>query len=147
MSHQVDQSVKILQWIMDSLKSQGFASKETQSTSQLPNSSSFIYANLHICCHNFVCCVFVCFVWLISCHFFLFHAASTTTDSESPETEKDKDGFHVNARQLYYPNSKLKRFPVPEEMVPWEVFSIHFHHEITSCWSLLHAKNTGSSLF
>uniref|UniRef100_A0A4W6FEJ6 Transient receptor potential cation channel, subfamily M, member 2 n=1 Tax=Lates calcarifer TaxID=8187 RepID=A0A4W6FEJ6_LATCA len=31
------------------------------------------------------------------------------------------DGFHVNARQFHYPNSKILRFPVPEEKVPWEV--------------------------
>ncbi|KAF7658007.1 hypothetical protein LDENG_00019260 [Lucifuga dentata] len=35
-----------------------------------------------------------------------------------PEKE---DRFHVNARQFHYPNSKLTRFPVPEEKVPWEV--------------------------
>ncbi|KAG7227474.1 hypothetical protein INR49_005288 [Caranx melampygus] len=35
-----------------------------------------------------------------------------------PENEV---GFHVNARQFRYPNSKLIRFPVPEEKVPWEV--------------------------
>ncbi|XP_067459474.1 transient receptor potential cation channel subfamily M member 2-like isoform X1 [Thunnus thynnus] len=75
---QVGQSTKILQWIMDSLKSQGFAAKETQATT------------------------------------------SATTDSESPKTEKE-DSFHVNARQLHYPNSKLNRFPVPDEKVPWEV--------------------------
>ncbi|XP_067370897.1 transient receptor potential cation channel subfamily M member 2 isoform X3 [Channa argus] len=49
---------------------------------------------------------------------------STKTD-ETPETLRDtsekEDSFHVNARQLYYPNSKLTRFPVPEEKVPWEV--------------------------
>ena len=84
--------------------------------------------------------------WQISCHLFLFHAASTKTDSESPKTEKE-DGYHVNARQLYYPNSKLKRFPVPDEMVPWKVFNIYFHHDITNCWSLLQKINVGSSLF
>ncbi|KAJ8392633.1 hypothetical protein AAFF_G00073070 [Aldrovandia affinis] len=29
--------------------------------------------------------------------------------------------YHVNARHLQYPNSTVKRFPVPEEKVPWEV--------------------------
>uniref|UniRef100_A0A1A7X7P7 Transient receptor potential cation channel, subfamily M, member 2 n=1 Tax=Iconisemion striatum TaxID=60296 RepID=A0A1A7X7P7_9TELE len=29
--------------------------------------------------------------------------------------------FHVKARQFLYPNSKITRFPVPEEKVPWEV--------------------------
>ncbi|XP_051786421.1 transient receptor potential cation channel subfamily M member 2-like [Erpetoichthys calabaricus] len=28
---------------------------------------------------------------------------------------------HVNARQLLYPGSSVKRFPVPDERVPWEV--------------------------
>ena len=28
---------------------------------------------------------------------------------------------HVNARQLYYPDSTITRFPVPEEKVSWEV--------------------------
>ncbi|XP_034042353.1 transient receptor potential cation channel subfamily M member 2 isoform X2 [Thalassophryne amazonica] len=54
------------------------------------------------------------------------HLLSTTTDGESPETlpnmsEKDEPVLHVIARQLYYPNSKITRFPVPEEMVQWEV--------------------------
>uniref|UniRef100_A0A8D0CLW4 Transient receptor potential cation channel, subfamily M, member 2 n=1 Tax=Sander lucioperca TaxID=283035 RepID=A0A8D0CLW4_SANLU len=72
---QVDQSAKALQWIMDSLKSQGFAAKETQPLNESPD----IY------------------------------------------TSEKEDGFHVNARQFHYPNSKVKRFPVPEEKVPWEV--------------------------
>ncbi|XP_062287944.1 transient receptor potential cation channel subfamily M member 2 isoform X1 [Scomber scombrus] len=84
LEEQVSQSAKILQWIMDSLKSQGFAAKESQPTT------------------------------------------STTTDSESPDIEKEKGGFHVNARQFDYPNSKLKRFPVPEEKVPWEVKFISY---------------------
>lgn len=47
------------------------------------------------------------------------------TEDETPDSlintsEKD-DGFHVNSRHLNYPNSKLTRFPVPEEKVPWEV--------------------------
>uniref|UniRef100_UPI0037E9964E transient receptor potential cation channel subfamily M member 2 n=1 Tax=Semicossyphus pulcher TaxID=241346 RepID=UPI0037E9964E len=80
LEEQVVQSARALQWIMDSLKSQGFSSKETPSL--------------------------------------------TTTD-ESPDslrnTSEKEDGFHVNARQFHYPNSKIKRFPVPEEKVPWEV--------------------------
>ncbi|XP_068428649.1 transient receptor potential cation channel subfamily M member 2 isoform X2 [Clinocottus analis] len=48
----------------------------------------------------------------------------TTTD-ESPDpltnTSEKEDGLHVKARQFHYPNSKLTRFPVPEEKVPWEV--------------------------
>ncbi|XP_069388931.1 transient receptor potential cation channel subfamily M member 2 isoform X2 [Paralichthys olivaceus] len=49
---------------------------------------------------------------------------STSTD-ETPDTlinvSEKEDGFHVNARQFHYPNSKITRFPVPEEKVPWEV--------------------------
>uniref|UniRef100_A0A3Q4MXJ7 Uncharacterized protein n=1 Tax=Neolamprologus brichardi TaxID=32507 RepID=A0A3Q4MXJ7_NEOBR len=37
-----------------------------------------------------------------------------------------QDGFHVNSRQFSYPNSKLTRFPVPEEKVPWEVLKLFF---------------------
>lgn len=50
---------------------------------------------------------------------------STTTDKPSYTSSLDKkDQFHVNARQFYYPESKVTRFPVPEEKVPWEVL----HH-------------------
>uniref|UniRef100_A0A3Q2T1Y8 Uncharacterized protein n=1 Tax=Fundulus heteroclitus TaxID=8078 RepID=A0A3Q2T1Y8_FUNHE len=37
------------------------------------------------------------------------------------ETNSNADRFHVKARQLHYPNSKITRFPVPEEKVPWNV--------------------------
>ncbi|KAE8299410.1 hypothetical protein D5F01_LYC01805 [Larimichthys crocea] len=81
LEEQVAQSAKALQWIMDSLKSQGFGAKEAQSLT------------------------------------------SSTTD-ESPDTyastSEKEDGFHVKARQFHYPGSKLTRFPVPEEKVPWE---------------------------
>ncbi|XP_061081605.1 transient receptor potential cation channel subfamily M member 2-like [Conger conger] len=36
-------------------------------------------------------------------------------------TENTFGEHHVNARCLQYPNSTVSRFPVPEEMVPWEV--------------------------
>uniref|UniRef100_A0A671Z4B5 Transient receptor potential cation channel, subfamily M, member 2 n=1 Tax=Sparus aurata TaxID=8175 RepID=A0A671Z4B5_SPAAU len=53
-----------------------------------------------------------------------FYSALTTTD-ESPDTyvstSEKEDGFHVNARQFHYPGSKVTRFPVPDEKVPWEV--------------------------
>ncbi|KAM7407582.1 hypothetical protein PAMA_003348 [Pampus argenteus] len=75
LEEQVVQSTKMLQWIMDSLKSQGFAANETE----------------------------------------------LTTDNESHEAEKETGSFHVNARQFSYPGSKVQRFPVPEEKVPWEV--------------------------
>ncbi|XP_069495749.1 transient receptor potential cation channel subfamily M member 2-like [Ambystoma mexicanum] len=29
--------------------------------------------------------------------------------------------YHVNARELLYPDSNVHRFPVPDEMVPWQV--------------------------
>uniref|UniRef100_A0A671Z495 Transient receptor potential cation channel, subfamily M, member 2 n=1 Tax=Sparus aurata TaxID=8175 RepID=A0A671Z495_SPAAU len=52
-----------------------------------------------------------------------FYSALTTTD-ESPDTyvstSEKEDGFHVNARQFHYPGSKVTRFPVPDEKVPWE---------------------------
>uniref|UniRef100_G3NSB2 Transient receptor potential cation channel, subfamily M, member 2 n=1 Tax=Gasterosteus aculeatus aculeatus TaxID=481459 RepID=G3NSB2_GASAC len=88
---------KALQWIMDSLKSQGFAAKEAQPPSQHQTSSLNMNVNI-----------------------------------SQTETEKE-DGHHVKARQLHYPNSKLTRFPVPEEKVPWEVFNFH-HKTTTSCW-------------
>ncbi|KAA8588234.1 hypothetical protein FQN60_001428 [Etheostoma spectabile] len=85
LEEQVVQSAKALQWIMDSLKCQGFAAKETQ-------------------------------------------PPTLTTTDESPDiyTTEKEDGLHVNARQLYYPNSKITRFPVPDENVPWKVrFSLY----------------------
>ncbi|GAA6230191.1 transient receptor potential cation channel subfamily M member 2 isoform X2 [Lates japonicus] len=52
-------------------------------------------------------------------------ALTATTTDETPDTlrnvSENMDGFHVNARQFHYPNSKIVRFPVPEEKVPWEV--------------------------
>ncbi|XP_027006707.2 transient receptor potential cation channel subfamily M member 2 [Tachysurus fulvidraco] len=47
------------------------------------------------------------------------------SESTEPEEEWEKT-HHIYARQLYYPGSTVKRFPVPEEKVPWEVeFSIY----------------------
>ncbi|XP_026150464.1 transient receptor potential cation channel subfamily M member 2 [Mastacembelus armatus] len=43
------------------------------------------------------------------------------TKDETPDTPEEEDGLHVNARQFFYPNTKLTRFPVPDEKVPWEV--------------------------
>ncbi|XP_040913185.1 transient receptor potential cation channel subfamily M member 2 [Toxotes jaculatrix] len=86
LEEQVVQSTKALQWIMDSLRSQGLAAKEAQSLSQEPNSSF-----------------------------------TTTTPDTLRNMSENKNGFHVNARQFHYPNSKITRFPVPEEKVPWEV--------------------------
>uniref|UniRef100_A0A8C3ARZ7 Transient receptor potential cation channel, subfamily M, member 2 n=1 Tax=Cyclopterus lumpus TaxID=8103 RepID=A0A8C3ARZ7_CYCLU len=104
LEEQVIQSAKALQWIMDSLKCQGYAAKEAQ-------------------------------------------PQTLTTPDESPDTltntSEKEDGFHVKARQLYYPDSKLTRFPVPEEKVPWEVFHIHVHPETTSCWFPTTPQNPG----
>uniref|UniRef100_A0AAX7V6J8 Transient receptor potential cation channel subfamily M member 2 n=1 Tax=Astatotilapia calliptera TaxID=8154 RepID=A0AAX7V6J8_ASTCA len=83
LSHQVSQSTKALQWIMDSLKSQGLPSKDTQSRNETPDS----FRN----------------------------------------TSEKGSGFHVYSRQFSYPNSKLTRFPVPEEKVPWEVLIIYLN--------------------
>uniref|UniRef100_A0A3Q1FJK9 Transient receptor potential cation channel, subfamily M, member 2 n=1 Tax=Acanthochromis polyacanthus TaxID=80966 RepID=A0A3Q1FJK9_9TELE len=88
LEEQVFQSTKALQWIMDSLKSQGFGAKE------MPLLTS--------------------------------NATDDTTDSLMNMSEKE-DGFHVNSRQLHYPNTKEKRFPVPEEKVPWEVRVLMSH--------------------
>lgn len=54
---------------------------------------------------------------------------------------KKKDTFHVNARQFYYPDSKVTRFPVPEEKVPWEVF--HHCKSITTFLVIFPASPTG----
>ncbi|XP_053732121.1 LOW QUALITY PROTEIN: transient receptor potential cation channel subfamily M member 2-like [Synchiropus splendidus] len=44
-----------------------------------------------------------------------------TWSSQSVNDGPDSAIVHVKARQLHYPNSKMRRFPVPEEKVPWEV--------------------------
>uniref|UniRef100_A0A669B4B8 Transient receptor potential cation channel, subfamily M, member 2 n=1 Tax=Oreochromis niloticus TaxID=8128 RepID=A0A669B4B8_ORENI len=88
LSHQVSQSTKALQWIMDSLKSQGLPSKDTQSRTPA--------------------------------------VVDETPDSFRNTSEKGS-GFHVKSRQFSYPNSKLTRFPVPEEKVPWEVLIIYLY--------------------
>ncbi|KAM4731283.1 transient receptor potential cation channel subfamily M member 2 [Anableps anableps] len=79
---QVTQSTKALQWIVDSLKSQGVSTKETQpQISTVPDEPS----------------------------------------SSLKNAAEKEDSFHVKSRQLHYPNSKITRFPVPEEKVPWKV--------------------------
>ncbi|KAJ8350040.1 hypothetical protein SKAU_G00251700 [Synaphobranchus kaupii] len=47
----------------------------------------------------------------------------TGTDHAVPKKEKAMEGteYHINARRLQYPDCSVERFPVPEEMVPWEV--------------------------
>ncbi|XP_078514884.1 transient receptor potential cation channel subfamily M member 2-like [Lissotriton helveticus] len=37
------------------------------------------------------------------------------------KSENSKSEYHVNSRQLMYPGSNVNRFPVPDELVPWEV--------------------------
>ncbi|MEQ2287182.1 Transient receptor putative cation channel subfamily M member 2, partial [Ameca splendens] len=82
LEEQVTQSAKALQWIVDSLISQGVPAKETQPQSPtVPDESSN----------------------------YLKNAA-------------EKEGrFHVKSRELYYPKTKIERFPVPEEYVTWQV--------------------------
>ncbi|XP_021180116.2 transient receptor potential cation channel subfamily M member 2 isoform X1 [Fundulus heteroclitus] len=48
------------------------------------------------------------------------NAPDESSDS-STNAAAQEDRFHVKARQLHYPNSKITRFPVPEEKVPWNV--------------------------
>lgn len=72
-----------------------------------------------------------------------FPAASASADEATDPLRNLPDnevGFHVNARQFYYHNSKVARFPVPEEKVPWEVFHIYIStkkkkkkNKITGC--------------
>lgn len=106
----------------------GFRSKRRTLTELAPDSSPAISLNLHI------------FVIILHSVWF-FPAAFTTADKSldtyigSPET---KDGFHTKARQFHYPNSKITRFPVPEEKVPWEVFHILCQHQAASSWSSEH---------
>ncbi|XP_062313277.1 transient receptor potential cation channel subfamily M member 2 isoform X2 [Osmerus eperlanus] len=80
LEEQVTQSTKALQWIMNSLQSQGH-----QATDKAP----------------------------------ILASGSSVGDLMSLETEMPQN--HVNARQLYYPDSTVTRFPVPEEKVSWEV--------------------------
>ncbi|KAJ0005778.1 hypothetical protein NQD34_015672, partial [Periophthalmus magnuspinnatus] len=42
------------------------------------------------------------------------------TDSITNPKERE-ESYHVKARRLHYPDSRVTRFPVPEEKVPWEV--------------------------
>ncbi|XP_063806645.1 transient receptor potential cation channel subfamily M member 2-like [Pseudophryne corroboree] len=53
------------------------------------------------------------------------HSVSTEADGKDT-SDSDSNGekqclFHVNSRILQYPNSDVTRYPVPDEMVPWEV--------------------------
>ncbi|XP_078514877.1 transient receptor potential cation channel subfamily M member 2-like isoform X2 [Lissotriton helveticus] len=51
-------------------------------------------------------------------------------EAEEP-TSEDKPmystcEYHVNSRQLMYPASNVERFPVPDELVPWQVDFPHY---------------------
>ncbi|CAI9616497.1 unnamed protein product [Staurois parvus] len=47
---------------------------------------------------------------------------SEETVAASPDGSGEKDClYHVNSRILQYPDSKITRYPVPDEFVPWEV--------------------------
>ncbi|XP_074551386.1 transient receptor potential cation channel subfamily M member 2 [Halichoeres trimaculatus] len=102
LEEQVSQSAKALQWIMENMKSQGFASKKAP-------------------------------------------PLTPSSTDEPPDTFKrpsEKEAtFHVNARQCYYPNNG-KRFPVPDEKVPWEVsFSSYLPHHYPK-----ESKDSGDSV-
>ncbi|KAL1267375.1 hypothetical protein QQF64_032738 [Cirrhinus molitorella] len=54
--------------------------------------------------------------------------SSDRDDGESSGQETDEESApHTFARQLQYPSSTIKRFPVPEEKVPWEVNFTLYH--------------------
>ncbi|XP_059823427.1 transient receptor potential cation channel subfamily M member 2 [Hypanus sabinus] len=43
-------------------------------------------------------------------------------EEEAVDEEKElKPLYHIKARDLIYPDSNIQRFPVPDEMVPWQV--------------------------
>ncbi|XP_017547069.2 transient receptor potential cation channel subfamily M member 2 [Pygocentrus nattereri] len=86
LEEQVSQSTKALQWIMDTLQSQGYKSKQ-----EAP---------------------------IMACAVKSTESDPSESTGHEPEEEKT---HHFYARQHYYPDSAVKRFPVPEEKVPWEV--------------------------
>ncbi|KAJ8253025.1 hypothetical protein GJAV_G00208300 [Gymnothorax javanicus] len=49
------------------------------------------------------------------------NATETDHTGSKKERMKEKTEYHINARRLQYPDCNVRRFPVPEEMVPWEV--------------------------
>lgn len=111
-SLQVVQSARALQWIIDTLKSQDFAAKDAPTLS-----NRILFVRLHI------------YTLTVSDkHSVSFCPAAFATDEASSQTintTRKEDQHHVNARQFNYPGSKVTRFPVPEEKVPWEVFCQH----------------------
>uniref|UniRef100_A0A3Q2YLJ5 Uncharacterized protein n=1 Tax=Hippocampus comes TaxID=109280 RepID=A0A3Q2YLJ5_HIPCM len=106
---------------MESLKSKGLAWKEEQPL-RLLSIFFHLFNTFHI----------IHFLTLI----LSFPSAILPTGKDSSETlesVEETDGFHVKARQFHYPNSKVTRFPVPEEKVPWEVFSIYISPSDPHC--------------
>uniref|UniRef100_A0A672J1U7 Transient receptor potential cation channel, subfamily M, member 2 n=1 Tax=Salarias fasciatus TaxID=181472 RepID=A0A672J1U7_SALFA len=83
LEEQVMHSTNALQWIMESLKSQGFSAKETQTPGQLSN----------------------------------YHISSDETSDPLRSMAEKEMSFHVKCRQVHYPNTRVTRFPVPEEKV------------------------------
>ncbi len=58
--------------------------------------------------------------------------SSDRDDGESSGQETDEETApHTFARQLQYPSSTVKRFPVPEEKVSWEVPDINYMTYLT----------------
>lgn len=111
-SLQVVQSARALQWIIDTLKSQDFAAKDAPTLS-----NRVLFAHLHIYT-----------ITVSDKHSVSFLPAAFAADEASGQTistTRKEDQHHVNARQLNYPGSKVTRFPVPEEKVPWEVLCQH----------------------
>ncbi|XP_031442375.1 transient receptor potential cation channel subfamily M member 2 [Clupea harengus] len=83
LEEQISQSTKALKWIMDTLKAQGYKSKE-----EPPSMSK---------------------------------SAESEADEDEIDGEPEKRQYHFYARSYLYPGTNKKRFPVPEEKVPWEV--------------------------
>ncbi|KAM4796298.1 transient receptor potential cation channel subfamily M member 2-like [Rhinophrynus dorsalis] len=60
----------------------------------------------------------------------LVHSSSQDLEEKvslgSESVGERKNLYHVNSRVLLYPDSKVIRYPVPDEMVPWEVEFPHY---------------------
>lgn len=134
LSHQVVQSAKALQWIMDSLKSRGFTAQGAQPSCQKMTSLFALIWQLKLTQ------TYCTFPPLLSALIFL-PTVSMTTDKPSYTSASEKvDRCHINARQFYYPDSKVTRFPVPEEKVPWQV--IHHSKDLTTILVLCQTSRT-----
>lgn len=72
LSHQIVQSAKALQWIMDSLKSQGFAAQETQPSRQKLT-------------------LFVWFYLTVKTHIHLLHISPSVVSSHFPPDSVNDD--------------------------------------------------------